>query len=61
MARDSTTSMDVARLAGVSQSAVSRVFTPGASVSERTSQKVRDAARELGYRPAKMKVCAEAS
>jgi DNA-binding LacI/PurR family transcriptional regulator len=51
MARDSTTSMDVARLAGVSQSAVSRVFTPGASVSERTSQKVRDAARELGYRP----------
>lgn len=51
MARDSTTSVDVARLAGVSQSAVSRVFTPGASVSERTSEKVRKAAEELGYRP----------
>ena len=45
------TSIDVARLAGVSQSAVSRVFTPGASVSEKTSAKVRVAAEQLGYRP----------
>ncbi|MCY4300166.1 MAG: LacI family DNA-binding transcriptional regulator [Aestuariivita sp.] len=45
------TSSEVARLAGVSQSAVSRVFTPGASVSENTVKKVRMAADELGYRP----------
>lgn len=45
------TSLDVARLAQVSQSAVSRCFTPGASVSEVTRAKVEDAARKLGYRP----------
>jgi DNA-binding LacI/PurR family transcriptional regulator len=45
------TSIDVARRAGVSQSAVSRVFTPGASVSQKTAEKVRRAAAELGYRP----------
>jgi DNA-binding LacI/PurR family transcriptional regulator len=45
------TSTDVARRAGVSQSAVSRAFTPGASVSPRTLAKVRAAAEELGYRP----------
>ena len=45
------TSLDVAKRAGVSRSAVSRVFTPGASVSERTEKKVRDAAEALGYRP----------
>ena len=45
------TSSDVARLAGVSQSAVSRVFTDGASASAKTSAKVRDAAEQLGYRP----------
>lgn len=45
------TSADVARLAGVSQSAVSRVFTPGASVSRKTAAKVRAAAERLGYRP----------
>jgi DNA-binding LacI/PurR family transcriptional regulator len=47
----SVTSLDVARLAQVSQSAVSRAFTPGASVSEATRIKVEDAARKLGYRP----------
>jgi len=41
----------VARLAAVSQSAVSRSFTPGASVSEETRAKVLEAARMLGYRP----------
>ena len=40
---------DVARLAGVSRSAVSRTFTPGASVSEKTRQKVLNAAEALGY------------
>ena len=45
------TSMDVAKLAGVSQSAVSRVFTKGASASAKTAEKVQNAAKELGYRP----------
>lgn len=45
------TSFDVARLAQVSQSAVSRTFTPGASVSEATRQRVLEAAQRLGYRP----------
>ena len=51
MAERKITSLDVAARAGVSQSAVSRVFTPGASVSERMAEKVRKAADELGYRP----------
>jgi DNA-binding LacI/PurR family transcriptional regulator len=47
------TSVDVARRAGVSQSTVSLVFSgkgPG-RVSEATQERVRRAARELGYRP----------
>ncbi|MGV6805399.1 MAG: LacI family DNA-binding transcriptional regulator [Ruegeria sp.] len=48
---EKVTSLQVAQLAGVSQSAVSRVFTPGASVSKKTEEKVRKAATELGYRP----------
>ena len=51
MATKKVTSLEVAKLAGVSQSAVSRVFTPGASVSKKTNEKVRIAALELGYRP----------
>ena len=51
MAKASVTSTDVAKLAQVSQSAVSRTFTPGASVSENTRSKVLAAAEELGYRP----------
>lgn len=43
------TANDVARLAGVSRSAVSRTFTPGASVSAKTRQRVEDAAKTLGY------------
>lgn len=42
---------DVARMANVSQSTVSRVFTPGASVSEKTREKVLEAADQLNYRP----------
>ncbi len=45
------TSIDVARRAGVSQSAVSRAFTPGAAVSALTREKVIRAAHELAYRP----------
>jgi DNA-binding LacI/PurR family transcriptional regulator len=51
MASTKITSAEVAAKAGVSQSAVSRVFTPGASASAKTAKKVRDAADELGYRP----------
>ena len=45
------TSVMVAQVAGVSQAAVSRVFTPGASVSKKTAEKVKRAANEMGYRP----------
>ncbi|MEM9476523.1 MAG: LacI family DNA-binding transcriptional regulator [Pseudomonadota bacterium] len=51
MGERKVTSLDVAAKAGVSQSAVSRVFTPGASVSKKMADKVRAAADELGYRP----------
>src|ERR1700732_1546724 len=44
-------STEVAKLAGVSQSAVSRTFTEGASVSERTRKKVIKATEALGYSP----------
>lgn len=49
--KQNPTSSDVASLAKVSQSAVSRTFTPGASVSPATRDKVLKAAAELGYRP----------
>lgn len=42
---------DVALLANVSRSAVSRTFTPGTSVSKKTREKVIEAAKALGYRP----------
>jgi DNA-binding LacI/PurR family transcriptional regulator len=45
------TSFDVAELAGVSQSTVSRAFTPEAKVSKKTRQKVFAAAAKLGYQP----------
>ncbi len=45
------TESDVAKLAGVSQSAVSRAFTPGASIAAKTREKVVNAAREVGYHP----------
>jgi DNA-binding LacI/PurR family transcriptional regulator len=51
MVQTKVTSAEVAARAGVSQSAVSRVFTPGASASPKTVEKVRKAAQELGYRP----------
>ena len=45
------TSFDVAALAGVSQSAVSRAFTPGSSIAEEKRAKVLEAARKLNYVP----------
>ena len=49
--RRQATSYDVARLAGVSQSAVSRAFSTDRSISDDTRQKVEIAAKSLGYRP----------
>lgn len=49
--RRSVTSYDVARAAGVSQSAVSRAFSPSASIAEKTRRHVLDIARDLGYQP----------
>jgi DNA-binding LacI/PurR family transcriptional regulator len=43
------TAEDVARLAGVSRSAVSRAFTPGASISSKTRALVMQAAQQIGY------------
>ena len=51
MSKNRVTSQEVAERAGVSQSAVSRTFTPGASASKKTVEKVRKAAADLGYRP----------
>ncbi|WP_408997284.1 LacI family DNA-binding transcriptional regulator, partial [Streptomyces scabiei] len=55
VARGSTrpTSRDVAQAAGVSQAAVSLVLGDKwrGRVSETTAQRVRDTARDLGYRP----------
>lgn len=45
------TSYDVARLAGVSQSAVSRCFKPGSSISKKMRARVMHAAKELNYQP----------
>ena len=48
------TSYDVAELAGVSQSAVSRAFRDGGSISRGTRAKVERAASELGYSPSQI-------
>ena len=51
MGKNVVTSGDVARKARVSQSAVSRAFTPGASVAPATRERILEAASDLGYRP----------
>lgn len=48
---NSPTSYDVAKLAGVSQSAVSRCFRPDASISKDMRMRVLRAAKQLGYTP----------
>ncbi len=45
------TSHEVATLAGVSRAAVSRAFTPDASISEGMRRRVMAAADKLGYQP----------
>ncbi len=45
------TAEDVARLAKVSQSAVSRAFTVGASVAPETRKRILAAAEKVGYQP----------
>lgn len=45
------TSRDVARLAGVSQSTVSYVFTGKGSISPATRERVLEVAESIGYRP----------
>lgn len=49
--RTRATSFDVAALAGVSQSAVSRAFTPGSSLAEEKRLRIIEAARKLNYVP----------
>lgn len=48
-ARRFVSAQQVAQLAGVSRSAVSRAFTPGASIAQETRERVMQAAAELGY------------
>ncbi|WP_342361793.1 substrate-binding domain-containing protein [Terrarubrum flagellatum] len=45
------TARELARMIGVSQSAVSRAFTPGASISADMRQRILASAAKLGYRP----------
>jgi DNA-binding LacI/PurR family transcriptional regulator len=53
LSRKAATARDVARLAGVSQSTVSRVLNDSGTnlISSSTYQRVRDAATRLGYSP----------
>ena len=41
MSKEKVTLSEVAKLAGVSQSAVSRAFTPGSSVSQKTRDRIK--------------------
>ena len=45
------TSIEVANLAGVSQSTVSRAFTPESLVAKKTREKVISTAKRFGYKP----------
>ena len=51
MSKKKVTSIDVAKLAGVSQPTVSRALDPGSPVSQATRERVLAAAAELGYMP----------
>ncbi|HHR6037153.1 TPA: LacI family DNA-binding transcriptional regulator [Providencia alcalifaciens] len=45
------TASDVAEVAGVSRSSVSRAFTEGASIHPKKQQKILETAKQLGYQP----------
>lgn len=45
------TAIDVARLAGVSQSSVSRAFSKHSSISSKKKKLIQEAAEQLGYQP----------
>ena len=45
------TSIEVAGMAGVSQSTVSRSFSPSSPVAKKTREKVKKIAEKIGYRP----------
>ena len=49
--RANLTSRQLAALIGVSQSAVSRAFTPGSSISPTLRDRILQGAREFGYQP----------
>lgn len=51
MSKKKYTSEDVAAMAGVSQSSVSRVFGGGANVSEKKRKKILEVAEKLNYQP----------
>lgn len=51
MDNQKVTATDVARLAGVSQSSVSRAFSKGSNVSEEKREAILEAAEKLGYQP----------
>lgn len=49
--KEAMTSVDIARLAGVSQATVSRAFTPGSGISKKKRALVLSVAARAGYRP----------
>jgi len=51
MPQQKITSYDVAKLAGVSQTTVSRAFDPNGNVAPATRTKVLETAKQLGYEP----------
>ncbi|TLS36711.1 LacI family DNA-binding transcriptional regulator [Pseudalkalibacillus caeni] len=51
MKNKKVTAMDVARLAGVSQSSVSRAFSENSSISIKKKKIILEAAEQLGYQP----------
>lgn len=50
-AAETVTALDVARAAGVSQSTVSRVFSPQSGITPRKKEYILEVARKMGYHP----------
>ena len=51
MGKQPVTSYDIAKAAGVSQSAVSRAFALDGAIAKKTRQHILEVARKLGYQP----------